>query len=216
MKATDLKMGDLFEFVPAQGVIKFREGRVLMIDAEAIGRMRELLIKNIGHEAARAILSQYGYTNGYYDALKLQNLYRWDTEIDWLAAGPVMHTLEGIVQVEPREISVDRAKKTINMHGVWRNSYEAEQHLATFGKAETAVCWTQTSYASGYATAFMGCDCICIEEKCVARGDPECYWHIRRKEDWGAEAAPYVRALALLTSDKEEFRRVLGAGTKAE
>lgn len=214
MKASDLKFNELFELRPQEGTIGFAGGRMLLMDAESVGRLRELLIGNLGEAAARALLSQYGYTSGYYDALKLQKLYDWDSHADWVAAGPVIHTLEGIVQVIPQEFVADRDKKLMNIHGIWRNSYEAEQHKAVFGVGSQPVCWTLTSYASGYCTAYMGVDCICVEEKCVGRGDSECYFHIKKKEDWGPEAAPYIHSIDLLTTNKNEFKELLAAAGK--
>ena len=32
--------------------------------------------------------------------------------------------------------------------GLWHDSYEAEQHLLQFGRAEEPVCWTLTGFAS--------------------------------------------------------------------
>lgn len=182
---------------------------MLLIDADAVGRLRDLLMSTMGERAARAVLSHYGYTNGYYDAIKLQKLYPWDSELDWVAAGPVIHTLEGIVKVVPDKLHFDREKREIDMYGAWENSYEAAQHLATQGKASEPVCWTQSAYASGYVTAFFGHDCICVEEKCVAKGDDQCYWHIRTKDEWGPEAAPYIESLELLTTRRDDFRQLL-------
>jgi signal transduction histidine kinase len=196
VKTSELDLARMLRFEPAAGRVSIEGGRrVLIFDAAATGAMRQQLIETVGESVARGILSRWGYQNGYRDAQTLGELYHWDSDEEWIGAGPVLHMWEGIASVEVTELRFDRAAGTLLMRGIWRNSYEAEQHRLAFGGAAEPVCWTLTGYASGYATAFMGKRMVAIEERCAGRGDPECRFVIRPLEEWGEEGRPWVQSL---------------------
>ncbi|MBI5481704.1 MAG: XylR N-terminal domain-containing protein [Deltaproteobacteria bacterium] len=195
MKTSDIDLSRMLRFEPAAGRVSVEGRRILLFDAAATGAMRQQLIETVGESVARGILSRWGYQNGYRDAQTFGELYEWDSDEEWIGAGPVLHMWEGIVAVEVLELRFDRAAGTFFMRGIWRNSYEAEQHRAAFGASIDPVCWTLTGYASGYASAFMGRRMVAIEAACVGRGDPECLFVIRPLEEWGDAARPWVQSL---------------------
>jgi len=118
--------------------------------------------------------------------------YTFDTEMDLLASGPVIHTWEGIFQATPKEIRFDRARGEFYFGGVWMNSYEAEQHLSFNPPATEPVCWLLMGHASGGCTAFFGSPVIAIEPLCVGKGDAYCEWFIQPLSAWGDKARPYL------------------------
>lgn len=201
MKATDFDLSQEIRFAPKEGVTTFRDSRLVIFDADAIGLLRQNLIETLGKKTARDFFLRFGYQHGFSDFLQMQTNYRFDTELDLLASGPVIHTFEGIVQATPTEIEYNRGKGEFYFTGVWTNSYEAEQHL-TFQKHEKEpVCWTLMGYASGWSTAFFGSPLLAIEPKCVGMGHDHCEWEIKPVAEWGDKATPYERAL------KEFWRR---------
>ena len=121
--------------------------------------------------------------------------YKWDNPTELLSAGPTIHTWEGIVQATPKEIKINPEKKEFYFTGVWKNSYEAEQHL-TFNKvSKEPVCWSLMGYASGWCTAFWGSKIICIEPVCMGKGDDHCEWELKPAAEWGAKAKPFLDAI---------------------
>jgi anti-anti-sigma regulatory factor len=158
--------------------------------------LRQLLFDHMGESLARATLAKFGYQCGLGDFQNLSKNYKWDTEQDLFGAGPVMHTWEGIVGVEPTSLEFDRAAGHFHMTGKWRNSYEAEIHVKQFGMGSAPVCHSLTGYASGWCTAFFGSPCLAVETRCMAKGDDHCEFEIRPPQRWGDEAAPWKEALA--------------------
>ena len=195
IKVGDLDFAALFEPRTEEGRILFNKRRAVILDVEALGALRQQLIEMLGEELAMGALSRFGYAHGYGDAKMLGTSFSWETETDWLAAGPFLHILEGVVHVTPQKIEFDRASGFFHMYGVWLNSYEAEAHLKLRGKSDHPVCWTLTGYASGYASSFFGRDLLAIETECIGKGDPRCRWEIRPAAEWGPEAEPYRKAL---------------------
>lgn len=63
--------------------------------------------------------------------------YEWDTDMDKLSSGPVLHTWEGIVRAKPTHIDYDRDS----------------------GRFDVPVCHSLAGYASGWASAFFGKEC---------------------------------------------------------
>jgi hypothetical protein len=76
--------------------------------------------------------------------------------------------------------------------GVWKNSYEAQQHLSFNSVASEPVCWSLMGYATGWCSAFFDKLVIAIEPVCCGKGDECCEWKIQPPEVWGDEASDYL------------------------
>ena len=196
MKIADFDLKGMLDFQPSSGKLLLGGDRMLLFRQDAFAALRKLLFEQLGEELARALLMQFGYRCGHGDHHALTTRYTWDTELDEMSAGPVMHTWEGIVHVEPTLLEFDKAAGRFHMRGIWRNSYEAEVHRHEFGPSERPVCHSLTGYASGWATAFFGAPLLAIEPTCVAKGDSRCSFLIRPASQFGPEAEPWRQALA--------------------
>jgi hypothetical protein len=194
MKATDFDLSKELRFNPATGLTSFRDSRLVLLDVNALGLMRQRLTEELGIERARAFFLKFGFQHGYSDFMQMKLSYHFDTEMDLLASGPVIHTWEGIVHAAPREIRYDRETGDFFFSGVWTNSYEAQQHLSFNPTTKEPVCWTLMGYASGWCTGFFGSLLIAIEPVCQGKGDDHCEWKIQPPAAWGKEAAPYIEA----------------------
>lgn len=195
IKVADLDFYALLRRNGSDGTLFFNKRRAVLFDVEAMGALRHQLISTLGTEIAMGILLRFGYAQGYQDAETLENCFDWDSDADWLAAGPKLHNLEGIVHVETQHAEFDRDSGKFSMRGRWYGSYEAEEHLLRFGPSQHPVCWTLTGYASGYATRFFGKPALALETECIGKGDDHCTWEIRLADQWGSEADRYVNAL---------------------
>lgn len=201
MKAVDFNLEKELKFSLDTGILTFQDNRLVMFDANAIGLLRQSVLEAMGWEKARELFLRFGYQHGYSDFLQMRLSHEFDTEMDLLASGPVIHTWEGIVQATPKEIRFNRQTKEFYFTGVWTNSYEAEQYLCYNAQATEPVCWTLMGYASGWATAFFGSPLLAIEPVCRGKGDEHCEWLIQPPQAWGKEAAPYIAALQSFWSE---------------
>ncbi|MFL6274205.1 MAG: sigma 54-interacting transcriptional regulator [Blastocatellia bacterium] len=175
MKPEDLKLIELLQINEAAGTIYFKNRRMLIFDADAMGLLRRELIEGLGVPGARKILARFGYARGYRDAMTSKELFDWETLEDWWRAGTRLHALEGITDAHPLLHEFNTDTGTFYAEGIWTTSYEAEQHLRHIGKSDTPVCWTLTGYASGYTTAVFGREVFYFETECVGRGDGQCH-----------------------------------------
>ncbi len=196
LNVTDLDLRKLLTFDPENGRLLLGNERYLLFRQEAFAQLRKLLLAQLGPALFRSILSQFGFRCGHGDYEALSKGFAWDSEMDRMGAGPVMHTWEGIVRADPTFLEFDRERRHFHMKGTWKNSYEAEIHLREFGPSPTAVCHTLTGYASGWCSAFIGFDVIAIEPTCIAKGDSICTFHIQPPSAWGPQAAPWKEALS--------------------
>lgn len=194
MKATEFDLSKDLKFSPQLGMTTFRDSRLILFDANSIGLLRQKLLETLGWEKARELFLKFGYQNGYADFMQMKLAYQFDSEMDLLASGPVIHTWEGVVHAAPTEIRFDRHTGEFYFTGVWTNSYEAEQHLCFNHAAAEPVCWTLMGYASGWSTAFFGKRLLALEPVCVGKGDDHCEWKIQPESVWGQEAEPYINA----------------------
>lgn len=197
MKATDFNFAQDLQFSLETGMTTFKDSRLVIFDSNAIGLLRQNLIKELGVFKARDLFLKFGYQHGFSDFMQMKINYQFETEMDLLASGPVIHTWEGIVQATPRELRFNRDTGEFYFTGVWKNSYEAEQHLTFNDTSTDPVCWTLMGYASGWCTAFFGSKLIAVEPVCVGKGDDHCEWKIQPPDVWGddAVAKPIIEAL---------------------
>src|SRR5205814_1772903 len=136
MRADDLDHKELLELDPDGGLIRFAGQRALLLDAVAMGLLRKYLAENFGLTAARTVLTQFGFAHGWRMAEAMEAQFKWDTVEDWCLAGPQIHTLQGLFRIEPG------SKGALSKEGlVLVDSYEAEQHLLHFGRADVPACW---------------------------------------------------------------------------
>jgi two-component system response regulator HydG len=224
MRAADLDLRDLFELQPKGGVLRFAGERAVLFDAAALGLLRRELIDLLGVTAARAVLTRFGYAHGARTAETLRDALPWASEDEWRRAGGRLHRLQGLVTFEPVPRDPKAAGPAPFAEALWKDSYEAEQHLLCVGQSTEPVCWTLTGFASGYLSFAHGRPIYCIETKCRGRGDAVCRMVGKPHDEWGAEAeafAPFYErdcldaALRRLRDGLRKAERKLRAAEKA-
>jgi DNA-binding NtrC family response regulator len=188
MRVEDLSIGELVEFDTEDGVVRFAGQRALIIDATAKGNLRKELINHFGLTAARAILTRFGFVQGWRMAEAMQDLFQWESEDDWYHACGRIHMLEGMYRLGPG-VPGSLTKEGLTLIG----SYEAEQHIAHVGRSDTSVCWTICGLTSGYLSRAMGKEIYVLEERCIGRGDASCHLLGRTLEEWGDDRADDLR-----------------------
>jgi DNA-binding NtrC family response regulator len=212
MRAADLDLRELLHFDPHGGVIRFGGERALLFDAVALGLLRRELIERLGLAGARGILTRFGYAHGWRTAEALKAAFPWDDESEWREAGGTLHTLQGLVVVEPSPTEGSDAEHLAE--ATWHDSYEAEQHLLHLGRADDVVCWTLAGFASGYMSCCHGREIYCVEDRCRGKGDATCHLTGRTREAWGAAIEahlPYYQKDCLdaaLAEVADELKRV--------
>jgi DNA-binding NtrC family response regulator len=188
MRSQDLDPQELLDLHSEPGVIRFAGQRALLIDAVAMGLLRKYLTENFGLIAARTVLTQFGFAQGWRMAEAMQAEFRWDSAEEWQRAGIRIHTLEGLFRVEAG------GDGPLSKEGFMLvASYEAEQHLLHFGRSDVAVCWTISGLTSGYLSKTAGKDIWVLEDRCLGKGDAACRLRARSRADWGEERADELR-----------------------
>ena len=184
MRVEDLHHSELLELDPEGGVIRFAGQRALLLDAVAMGLLRQYLVENFGLTAARAVLTQFGFAHGWRMAAAMQEEFKWANEEEWRRAGSRLYTLEGLFHIQPGGEDPLAKKGTALLA-----SYEAEQHLLHFGRSDSAVCWTICGLMSGYASHTAGEEIYVLEDRCLGAGHAACHLLGRTREQWGDERA---------------------------
>ena len=184
MRAEDLDHSELLELDQEGGVIRFAGQRALLLDAVAMGLLRKYLVENFGFTAARTVFTQFGFAHGWRMAEAMKSEFKWDSDEDWRRAGLRIHNLEGLFRVESGSTSA-LAKNGLTLVA----SYEAEQHLLHFGRADEQMCWTICGLTSGYLSRTAGEEIYVLEDRCMGKGDAACHLFGRTRAEWGEERA---------------------------
>jgi DNA-binding NtrC family response regulator len=149
-----------------------------------MGLLRKYLVENFGVTAARILLTQFGFAQGWRMAEAMQSQFKWDSSEEWQHAGARIHTLEGLFRVE------QGTQGPLSKEGVMLiASYEAEQHLLHFGRVDAPMCWTICGLTSGYLSRTTGKEIYVLEDRCMGKGDASCHLLGRTREEWGDERA---------------------------
>ncbi len=170
-------IGDLrntVRFDAGTGCIWLEQQRVMLLHTSAFGALRDELFESLGMESAKGVLFRMGLKSGEADAHLARRLRPDASDEDTFAVGPQLHALEGAVHVTQVQLEIDIASGHYLGEFIWRNSFEAEQHLASQGLSKEPVCWQQIGYASGYTSEFMKATIIYKEIECVGKGDDQC------------------------------------------
>ncbi|MBK7047401.1 MAG: XylR N-terminal domain-containing protein [bacterium] len=166
MRVEELKMSELVEFDSEGGLVRFANS------AHFSSTQREGtcqgVVECLGAATARAVLTRYGYVQGWRLASATENLFQWESESDWQACAlPCSrHVPHGFKDTR----FPDKGRLTVV------GSYEAEQYLAQQGKSDAPVCWTICGTMSGYLSRSMNRDIYVLEERCAGRGDSTCHF----------------------------------------
>jgi two-component system response regulator HydG len=187
MLAHHLDFGELLVFDAQEGAVRFAGRRVLILDAAALGLLRQQLVHALGHATARGLLTRLGFAHGWRMAEAMQARFAWDRPQDLLDAGGLVHTLQGYILLDQQSAGPLSAQGA-----TLASSYEAEQHLLYLGRADDPVCWTLSGLASGYMSRAEGKPIYVIEDRCVGKGDDACHFLARTREQWGAALAPHL------------------------
>ncbi|MDP1831854.1 MAG: sigma-54-dependent Fis family transcriptional regulator [Geothrix sp.] len=188
MRADNLDHKELLDLDPEGGVIRFAGQRAILMDAVAMGLLRKYLVENFGITAARTVLTQFGFAHGWRMAEAIQTEFKWDNDDEWRHACTRIHTLEGLFSIASE--GRDPLSKEGMMLGA---SYEAEQHLLHFGRADVPMCWTISGLISGYLSRTTGKEIFVLEDRCMGKGDAGCHLFGRTREGWGDERADELR-----------------------
>jgi DNA-binding NtrC family response regulator len=212
----NLHLAELLDFRPDQGIIRLHEQRVVILSAAAMGLMRKELVDTLGLETARRVLLRFGFADGYHDAVNLRARSNWNSPVDGLRAGAMLHTLEGIVRADVRRVDYDDETGRFEEEVRWHDSYEAEQHIHHYGKSSAPVCWSLVGYSSGFVSACLGKEIYFREISCAGQGERHCSAVGRDVNSWGAEAES-IRAdfqAASLGHEVERLRDAVGKRLK--
>jgi DNA-binding NtrC family response regulator len=191
VRAEDLTLSTLLDVEGAHGLLTFAGERTLLFDAVALGLLRKELIDTFGATAARGVLTRFGYAHGWRTAETLRTALPWDSEREWRIAGGRLHELHGMVVVEPPPRTPGAGPEPF-AEALWRQSYEAEQHLLHLGRADEPICWTLCGFASGYLSYANGREIYFLESRCRGRGDAVCHVVGKPASEWGDELAPHL------------------------
>jgi DNA-binding NtrC family response regulator len=163
------------------GALAFGDSRAVMLDAAALGCLRQQLVEVLGRIRARALLLRTGYVHGWRAAEALSREIPLEGPGDWTRSLRAMHSLLGL----------GTAEQAAPMPGpeplaalVWRDSWEAEQHLVQLGRSPEPVCWTLAGFASGFFSFSAGREVLFREQACAGMGHETCLAVGRTREEW--------------------------------
>ncbi len=171
-------------FSPGDGRIWLNGQRMLLMHSSGMGALRHELIETMGLAKARGILLRTGYHCGARDAELIRRRFPEADTLALFAAGPVMHTIEGAVRVEPVHFEFDMNMGTYYGEFLWYHSSEDDEHIERFGIGTEPACWMQTGYAIGYTSALVGRLIFYREVECRSMGAHVCRLIGKPAEEW--------------------------------
>lgn len=184
----------LLRFRQEAGQIWLGEHRMVLLHAEYLRGLRAELMATLGPQRAQGVLFRMGFASGRADAALVRSLLP-DADLETvMRMGPEIHGLEGLVVGSVERLELDVATGHYLADSSWHSSWESEVQLEAFGESKEPSCFSQTGYASGYASALMGRLIIFKELACLSCGAAACRIVGRPAAEWGRDD-PWVRLL---------------------
>jgi DNA-binding NtrC family response regulator/predicted hydrocarbon binding protein len=195
MFANDLHLSELVEFL--DGNITLQGRRLVLHDIHAIAELRRDLLRMLGKDQARQILTRFGYWWGKADAAALTRVFAWKSIEERLKAGPRLQTISGVAKTVIKSLNIDTEKSRFKMEIIWHDSVEVSEQLMADGPTKEASCWKLTGYASGFASYCLNREIYFIEDQCMAKGDMICSATGQDKDSWGDTILPHLNFFEL-------------------
>jgi two-component system response regulator HydG len=187
MLASDLQRLELIGIDEKTGFPLFGASRFIVFGITALARMQNDLIRSLGWEKASVIYTRYGYEYGMATAIRIAELYNFDTPEEWLRAGCVLQAMSGVATTSITKIRIDPGKKHLQFSGTWTNSFETTMWLSQYDSSGHPVCCIVSGILSGYASAVMGVEVLVRETSCQAEGKQCCTFEGRTLPEWGLD-----------------------------
>lgn len=179
-------------FSAESGRIWLHEYRMLLVHVEALASLRKELIDALGMVRAQSLFMRMGYSAGVRDAELVHTRAENASDEEAFMTGPQLHSLEGVVNVSPIKLELNRAAGKFYGEFLWESSWEGQWHKQYYGTHSEPVCWSQIGYACGYTSSFMGRPVLYKEVECVGMGDNNCRIIGKPVEEW-EDASEYDR-----------------------
>ncbi len=186
-------LSEAIRFDNETGTIWLEQQRMLLTHASALGSMRKELIEALGKSYARDVLMRMGWASAQADAELARRIRAGQDPMEVFSVGPQLHTIEGVVRVDPVKVEIDIENGKFYGEFIWTNSFEVDEHVRQLGSSDEPVCWHLLGYASGYTSNFMGTPIFYKEVECVGKGDSQCRIIGKPLDEW--EDADELRKL---------------------
>ncbi|MFL9477252.1 phenol degradation transcriptional regulator MobR [Acinetobacter baumannii] len=211
-------------FDTAHGQIWFDEYRMLLLHTSIMGYLRKDLAHMIGLERTKHFFIRLGYQAGLKDAEVTTKMRPDLNEHDAFMAGPQMHAIRGMVQVQANQLNLSHDKKQFYADLNWLNSFEADVHLEHFGLSDEPSCWMLLGYACGYSSFATGMTIIYQEIECKACGHEHCRIIGKPLEEWEnadeliqfMSPEPMEKELIALQAELFELKRSIYSDSEAD
>jgi len=161
--------------------IWLEDRRMLLLDALALGALRNEIIELLGIEGARGVFTRAGYFIGSRDAELAWKIKGENTPQDVLSVGPFLHALTGFVKPIPVRTNIDIAAGVCDCEFVWKHSIEGQIGVQHTGEV---ACWMAVGHASGFLSGVLGRRILVREIECEANGGSRCYAVAKPVEEW--------------------------------
>lgn len=175
-------------FELSAGRIWLDENRMLLTHAKALGALRKELVQTVGMRRARRLFMRMGFVAGQLDADLALKMHKDDgRNFDVFQIGPGLHGFEGVVKAKITEAKIDWENGDMHCEVEWRDSWEAESHLQSFGTGEESACWSMIGYATGYVTRYFNRFIVFRETHCACCGGEVCLIAGKPAEEWAED-----------------------------
>jgi two-component system response regulator HydG len=161
-------------FAPQDGFVWLCGQRMMLMQHASFTTMRRELVTALGVDKARELLTRLGRDAGTRDAQKVIQRWPEGNHAALYSAGPHLHMLRGMVNVEAIRFEIDSSQGHFYSEFLWHESFEDDEHISSHGLGDYSACWLGIGYASGYASAITGRQIVFREVECRAMGHSAC------------------------------------------
>ncbi|SFD42335.1 V4R domain-containing protein [Lentibacillus persicus] len=196
------------------GFVYYGDNRSVIIPTSSLGFLKRDLYRNIGQKRANGFFVRYGSDLGRKDARKVLKKFNHESIETIMNKGPIYHQAQGHVTSVLQKMIVEEKHDKISTYieGIWKGSFEAEEHIKHLGKSNEPVCYMNVGYGNGYLSEICNQTVLFKEITCIGKGDKECRWVGRTMDYWDdnmAEELKYYSQTSIMDELEITYEKLL-------
>lgn len=165
--------------------INFKDGKLRIMDVEGVifptpifSLQQYLLMKDVGREKCLSIFYTLGELQAYMGSSQMIKRFGIKPTIKNYESS-LIHQSEMIGTGKVELIKADVSNQEYSFK-VYRCCW-AEEYIKLFGKQKECTCFFMSGLLAGGLEGTFNEKVIAVEKSCIAKGDKECFFEVRKK-----------------------------------
>ena len=204
------------KFISNEGILLFNNKRATIVDNDIFHMLFCEMLYSLGGDLGKEVFYRFGYTQGYSDAIHVQEVGNAEEEENWFSVCLALMTERGFGEFSVNSQSIDIGESIFEVELCIKNAFESEQfRLRVENTPEEAVPFLQ-GYIAGFCSLYMKQE-IYFAEPASHKQIPGRYILLGKPEkNWDTAIQQKIQAAQISYDKKFSLNEIIGKIKKSE